>query len=91
MGPIKPVWCRLDRADPKGMDMDYRRLGLSGLKVSPLCLGTMMFGDRTDAAEAENLGIAVTVAHTLMTTLADREALAQCVLASADALAKATA
>jgi LPPG:FO 2-phospho-L-lactate transferase len=46
--------------------------------------------DRTDAAEAENLGIAVTVAHTLMTTLADREALARCVLASADALAKAT-
>jgi len=32
--------------------MDYRKLGESGLKVSPLCLGTMMFGDRTDAAEA---------------------------------------
>ena len=32
--------------------MDYRSLGNSGLKVSPLCLGTMMFGDRTDAAEA---------------------------------------
>ncbi|MBI1244348.1 MAG: aldo/keto reductase [Alphaproteobacteria bacterium] len=28
--------------------MEYRRLGKSGLKVSPLCLGTMMFGDRTD-------------------------------------------
>ena len=24
--------------------MQYRRLGRSGLKVSPLCLGTMMFG-----------------------------------------------
>ena len=24
--------------------MDYRRLGTSGLKVSRLCLGTMMFG-----------------------------------------------
>ena len=24
--------------------MEYRRLGCSGLKVSPLCLGTMMFG-----------------------------------------------
>ncbi len=47
--------------------------------------------DRTDAAEAEKLGIPVTVADTLMTTLADREALARCVLASADALAKATA
>jgi aryl-alcohol dehydrogenase (NADP+) len=32
--------------------MDYRALGTSGLKVSPLCLGTMMFGDRTDAAES---------------------------------------
>ena len=28
-----------------------RRLGDSGLEVSPLCLGTMMFGDRTDAAD----------------------------------------
>ena len=32
--------------------MDYRNLGKSGLKVSPICLGTMMFGDRTDAAES---------------------------------------
>ncbi len=32
--------------------MEYVKLGASGLKVSPLCLGTMMFGDRTDAAEA---------------------------------------
>ena len=28
--------------------MDYRNLGRSGLKVSPLCLGTMMFGGATD-------------------------------------------
>ena len=32
--------------------MEYRNLGNSGLKVSPVCLGTMTFGDRTDAAEA---------------------------------------
>jgi len=32
--------------------MDYRSLGKSGLRVSPLCLGTMMFGERTDAVEA---------------------------------------
>jgi aryl-alcohol dehydrogenase (NADP+) len=32
--------------------MESRNLGRSGLAVSPLCLGTMMFGDRTDAAEA---------------------------------------
>src|SRR4051812_25801741 len=28
--------------------MDYRNLGRSGLKVSPVCLGAMMFGDQTD-------------------------------------------
>src|ERR1700758_4881828 len=29
-------------------NMNYRSLGRSGLKVSPLCLGTMMFGGQTD-------------------------------------------
>jgi aryl-alcohol dehydrogenase-like predicted oxidoreductase len=33
--------------------MQFRRLGQSGLEVSILCLGTMMFGDRTDAAAAK--------------------------------------
>ena len=33
----------------------YPSLGHSGLKVSPLWLGTMMFGDQTDAAEAERI------------------------------------
>lgn len=32
--------------------MQYRNLGSSNLKVSALCLGTMMFGDQTDKAEA---------------------------------------
>ena len=32
--------------------MHYRRLGNSGLHVSPVCLGTMMFGDRTAEREA---------------------------------------
>lgn len=32
--------------------MQYRRLGKSNLKVSALCLGTMMFGDQTELAEA---------------------------------------
>ena len=27
--------------------MEYRYLGLSGLQVSPICLGAMMFGGRT--------------------------------------------
>ncbi len=35
--------------------MEYRNLGRSGLKVSKLCLGTMMFGDRTDAAESARI------------------------------------
>jgi aryl-alcohol dehydrogenase-like predicted oxidoreductase len=35
--------------------MDYVSLGRSGLNVSRVCLGTMMFGDRTDAAEAERI------------------------------------
>jgi len=33
--------------------MQYRRLGRSGLRVSPLCLGTMTFGGATNAAEAQ--------------------------------------
>lgn len=32
--------------------MEYRTLGDSGVKVSAICLGTMMFGDRTDSAVA---------------------------------------
>src|SRR5690348_462268 len=35
--------------------MEYRRLGRSGLEVSIVCLGTMMFGDRTDAREANDI------------------------------------
>ena len=32
--------------------MEYRVLGRTGIKVHPLCLGTMNFGGRTDANEA---------------------------------------
>ncbi len=35
--------------------MEYRNLGQSGLRVSPLCLGTMMFGDRTGEDEARRI------------------------------------
>ena len=35
--------------------MEYQRLGASGLEVSPLCIGTMNFGDLTDAAEARRI------------------------------------
>lgn len=35
--------------------MQYQTLGRSGLKVSPLCLGTMMFGGPTDEATAHRI------------------------------------
>ena len=35
--------------------MDYIRLGDSGLTVSPICLGAMMFGDRTDQATSASI------------------------------------
>ncbi len=35
--------------------MDYRRLGRSGLKVSPICLGTMTFGGPTDEPTAQRI------------------------------------
>ena len=35
--------------------MQYRKLGRSGLKVSPICLGTMMFGGPTDEATSTRI------------------------------------
>jgi aryl-alcohol dehydrogenase (NADP+) len=35
--------------------MDYRKLGASGVKVSPLCLGTMMFGGQADEATSRRI------------------------------------
>jgi len=35
--------------------MEYRNLGHSGLKVSRLCLGTMMFGGSTDVAQSSQI------------------------------------
>ena len=35
--------------------MDHRTLGRSGLRVSPLCLGTMMFGGATDEATSRRI------------------------------------
>ena len=44
--------------------MEYRYLGSTGVQVSPICLGTMMFGGQTDEAtsieiihKAHDLGI----------------------------------
>jgi aryl-alcohol dehydrogenase-like predicted oxidoreductase len=35
--------------------MEYRPLGRTGIQVSPLCFGTMMFGDKNNAEEASML------------------------------------
>ena len=35
--------------------MNYRFLGRTGLRVSPLCLGTMNFGNQTEEAEAHRI------------------------------------
>lgn len=35
--------------------MSYRYLGKSGLRISPLTLGTMMFGNQTDEAQAHRI------------------------------------
>lgn len=35
--------------------MQYRSLGRTGVRVSSICLGTMMFGGRTDAAESRRI------------------------------------
>ena len=35
--------------------MDYRNLGRTGVKVSRLCLGTMMFGGPTDEATSHRI------------------------------------
>ncbi len=40
------------RASVTDHSMQYRQLGRSGLMVSPICLGTMMFGGPTDEADA---------------------------------------
>jgi aryl-alcohol dehydrogenase-like predicted oxidoreductase len=37
------------------MSVTYRYLGRSGIKVSPICLGTMMFGGQTDEATSHRI------------------------------------
>src|SRR5918993_3400494 len=38
-----------------GANMEYRHLGKSGVKVAPICLGTMMFGGPTDEPTAQRI------------------------------------
>jgi aryl-alcohol dehydrogenase-like predicted oxidoreductase len=44
-----------DQQDQQEEPMNYRRLGRSSVQVSPLCLGTMMFGGPTDEATARTI------------------------------------
>src|SRR5665647_86330 len=39
----------------RNQPMQYRQLGRSGLKISPICLGTMMFGGPTDEAASARI------------------------------------
>ena len=41
--------------------MDYRYLGRSALKVSPLCLGAMMFGGETDETTSRGLSTRLSI------------------------------
>jgi aryl-alcohol dehydrogenase-like predicted oxidoreductase len=41
--------------------MEYSNLGFSGLKVSPICLGTLMFGSQTDESLSSRI---ISKAHT---------------------------
>jgi hypothetical protein len=44
-----------DRTNGRTHLMQYRNLGRSGLKISPICLGTMMFGGPTDEATSARI------------------------------------
>src|SRR5207248_1595346 len=46
------VTCSISSFAFGGCQMQYRILGRTGVKVTPLCLGTMNFGGRSDAAES---------------------------------------
>lgn len=52
----------MDKAGNTGKPPAHRRLGASGLWVSPICLGTMMFGDRCDEATAGRIVAAAAAA-----------------------------
>jgi len=61
-GVVREVGGPLDSTRPARQDaassyrekiMDYRQLGRSGLKVSPLCLGTMLFGRETNESDSQ--------------------------------------
>src|SRR6201982_363868 len=46
---------RNDNFTSERATMQYRQLGRSGLKISPICLGTMMFGGPADEATSSRI------------------------------------
>src|SRR3954470_1728476 len=51
---VRRLCCR-PKQQLRTRPMQYRQLGHSGLKVSPICLGTMMFGGPTDEAASQRI------------------------------------
>ena len=52
--------------------MEHRTLGASGLKVSPLCLGTMTFGEANETSFMHQVGCDEPTAHAIMSRALDR-------------------
>src|SRR4051794_31577351 len=52
MLPHRP---EMTRSSGGTQPMHYRQLGRSGLKISPICLGTMMFGGPTDETTSSRI------------------------------------
>jgi aryl-alcohol dehydrogenase-like predicted oxidoreductase len=52
--------------------MDYRNLGSSGVKVSPLCLGTMTFGEADDKSFMHNVSCDERTAFAIMDRALDK-------------------
>src|SRR4026208_1268015 len=51
---IRGLGSRPDNSNRK-CHMQYRTLGRTGVRVSPLCMGTMTFGDSADEAESARM------------------------------------
>jgi aryl-alcohol dehydrogenase-like predicted oxidoreductase len=51
--------------------MDYRPLGASGTQVSPLCLGTMTFGEADESSFMHRVGCDEPTAHAIMSRALD--------------------
>lgn len=51
--------------------MDYRQLGSAGLKVSPLCLGTMTFGEASEGSFMHQVGCDEATAFRIMDAALD--------------------